>query len=51
METAEWEQSYAVISMVRGAVCSGLVDMAPSAAALVALRLRTPSVEPTLDAE
>lgn len=51
MEKTEQEQSYAVISMVCGAVCSGLVALAPSASALVVLRLRTPSVEPTLEAE
>lgn len=50
-ERAEQQQSYAVISTVCTAVCSGLVQLAPSGAALVVLRLRTPSVEPTLEAE
>lgn len=49
-EEAEQEQSYAVISM-RTAVCSGPVQLAPSGSAPVVLQLRTPSVEPTLEAE
>lgn len=47
----EREQSYAVISMVSVATCLGLVELAPSGGALVVLRLRVPSVEPTLEAE
>lgn len=54
-EEIETEQSrrksYAVISMVCTAACSGLVQTAPSGRVLVVLRLRTPSVEPTLEAE
>lgn len=50
-EKTEQEQSYAVISMVCAAVCSGLVALAPSGSVLVVLRLRTPSVEPMLEAE
>lgn len=47
------ERSYAVIWMVRpaAAVSGVLVERAPSGSALVELRLRTPSVEPTLEAE
>lgn len=45
----EREQSYAVILMVSVATCSGLAELAPSGGAL--LRLRAPSVEPTLEAE
>lgn len=48
---AKREQSYAVISMACTAVCSGLVVLAASGMALVILRLRTPSDEPTLEAE
>ena len=44
-------ESYAVISMVCTAACSGPVQLAPSVCVLVVLRLRTPSVEPTLEAE
>lgn len=50
-ERTEQEQSYAVILMVCAAVCLGLVDLAPSGSVLVVLRLRVPSVEPTLEAE
>lgn len=50
-EQTEQGESYAVISMVCAAVCSGLVELAPSGSVLVALRLRMPSVEPTLEAE
>lgn len=50
-ERTEQEQYYAVILMVCAAVCSGLVDLAPSGSVLVVLRLRVPSVEPTLEAE
>lgn len=47
----EQEQSYAVISMVCGAVSPPLAELAPSGSVLVVLRPRTPSVEPTLEAE
>lgn len=50
-ERTEQEQSYAVISMVCPAVSAGLVQLAPSGSVLVVPRLRTPSVEPTLEAE
>ena len=49
--TEQEEQSYAVISMVCPAVSAGLVQLALSGSVLVVLRLRTPSVEPTLEAE
>lgn len=45
-ERKQQERSYAVISMVCAAD-----EFASSGSVLVALRLRTPSVEPTLEAE
>ncbi len=50
-ERKQQEQSYAVMSTVFAALCSGLLELAPSGSALVVLRLRMPSVEPTLEAE
>lgn len=44
------EQTYAVSSMVCAAVCSGL-ESAPCGSVWVVVRLRVPSVDPTLEAE
>ncbi|MEQ2191854.1 hypothetical protein XENOCAPTIV_003476 [Xenoophorus captivus] len=51
MKNLDMQESYAVISMVCTTGFCRLVQMAPSSTVLVVLWLRTPSAEPTLEAE